>query len=374
LALVSTSILTALLNYVLGLGIQIVADIAEVPRSLPEFTLPDWKLIFGLVIPAAAIGIIGLVQGAGVSQTFPNPDGKFSDTSRDFLGQGLANIAGAFFRGIPAGGSSSGTAVVVGAGAKSRLANVFAGIAVAIGVLLFADLVEQVALSALAALVIVAGFEMVNRRAIHSVWQTNWVARILMLITFGGTLVMPLQYAVFLGVALSILLFVAQQSNTVRIVEWVLEERRLPLERPAPKTLESHRWTLIHIYGSLFYAAAGAFEESLPDASGTQRAVVILRLRGRDEMGSTVIEVFRRYAKALQDNDGKLILAGVSAPLRSQLERTSLAALIGREWIFDSTDQLGESVNAAIEAAQRWLGQPAPSSSATDSALLTSQD
>ena len=68
-------------------------------------------------------------------------------------------------------------------------------------VLLFANLVELVAMPALAGLVIVAGVQMVNVNAIQTVWQTNTVARTIMLITFGSTLVMPLQYAVFLGVA-----------------------------------------------------------------------------------------------------------------------------------------------------------------------------
>ena len=90
--------------------------------------LPDPSLIFPLIVPAIAIGIIGLVQGAGVSQTFPNPDGKFSDVSRDFFGQGAANLAAGFFGGIPAGGSSSGTALMVSAGARSRWANIFGGI------------------------------------------------------------------------------------------------------------------------------------------------------------------------------------------------------------------------------------------------------
>ena len=130
------------------------------PRALPSLVLPDLALISRLIIPAIAIGIIGLVQGAGVSQTFPNPDGKFSDVSRDFFGQGAANLAGGLFGGIPAGGSSSGTALIINAGARSRWANIFGGIAVAIIVLLFAPLVELVAMPALAGLVIVAGVQM----------------------------------------------------------------------------------------------------------------------------------------------------------------------------------------------------------------------
>jgi SulP family sulfate permease len=304
-----------------------------------------------------AIGIIGLVQGAGVSQTFPNPDGKFSDVSRDFFGQGAANLAGGLFGGIPAGGSSSGTALIISAGARSRWANIFGGIAVAIVVLLFAPLVELIAMPALAGLVIVAGVQMVNVNAIQTVWQTNTIARTIMLVTFGSTLIMPLQYAVFLGVAISILLFAIQQSNTIRVVEWVVGEGGWPVEQPAPRQLESDRVTVLYTYGNLFYAAADTFEKSLPAVEGAKRAVVIMLLRGFDDIGSTVIEVFRRYTQALQANGGKIILAGVAPRLRDQLQRTGMLTLIGEENVFLATQAIGEAGNAALKAATDWLAE-----------------
>jgi len=357
LALLLASGAALLLNKAITANIKLVGDIADVPRALPQLVTPDLQLIPSLIIPAIAIGIIGLVQGAGVSQSFPNPDGKFSDVSRDFLGQGAANLAASFFRGIPAGGSSSGTALIVSAGARSRWANIFAGLSVALIVLLFANLVELVAMPALAGLVIVAGIQMINVNAIRTVWQTNTVARAIMLVTFGSTLVMPLQYAVLLGVAISILLFVFQQSNTLRVVEWVAQEVGWPVERPAPRQLESFKVAVLYIYGNLFYAAAEPFEKSLPDVEGSRRAVVILLLRGYEDVGSTVIEVLRRYAQALQANTGKLILAGVSPALHAQLQRTGMLSLIGEENIFLATETIGEAGNAALRAAMVWLAE-----------------
>jgi len=349
--------LALILNEVFATNIKLVGDIADIPRALPKPVLPDLSLIGKLIVPAISIGIIGIVQGAGVSQTFPNPDGKFSNVSRDFLGQGAANLATSFFRGIPAGGSSSGTALIISAGARSRWANIFGGIAVAIVVLLFANLVELVAMPALAGLVIVAGIQMVNVKAIQTVWQTNAVARTIMVLTFGSTLVMPLQYAVLLGVVISILLFVFQQSNTIKVVEWVTQPNGWPVERPAPKQLESGRATFLFVYGNLFYAAASTLENNLPDVEGTFRAVVILLLRGNEDVGSTVNEVFRRYAEALQNHSGKLILAGVSQALHNQLERTGLINIIGPENIFPATDSIGEAGNAALKAATDWLAE-----------------
>ena len=357
LSLLLASGMALILNEVFATNIKLVGDIADVPRALPKLVLPDLSLIGKLIVPAISIGIIGIVQGAGVSQTFPNPDGKFSNVSRDFLGQGAANLAGGFFGGIPAGGSSSGTALIISAGARSRWANIFGGIAVAIVVLLFANLVELVAMPALAGLVIVAGIQMVNVKAIQTVWQTNTVARTIMVLTFGSTLVMPLQYAVFLGVVISILLFVFQQSNTIKVVEWVTQANGWPVERPAPKQLESGKATFLYVYGNLFYAAAQTLENNLPDVEGTFRAVVILLLRGNEDVGSTVNEVFRRYAEALQSHSGKLILAGVSPALRDQLQRTGLINIIGPENIFPATDAIGEAGNAALKAATDWLAE-----------------
>jgi SulP family sulfate permease len=355
LALVLSSGLAVLLNYAFTTEIKLVKDISEVPRSLPSLVLPSPSLIAALMVPAIAVGIIGLVQGAGVSQTFPNPDGKFSNVSRDFLGQGAANIAAGFFGGIPAGGSSSGSALMISAGARSRWANIFGGIAVALVVLLFADLVELVAMPALAGLVIVAGVQMINMNSIQTVWQTNTVSRTIMLVTLGSTLVMPLQYAVLLGVAISILLFVFQQSNKIRVVEWVVGETGWPVERPVPKKLKSGKVTVLFIYGNLFYAAADTLEKSLPAVESASRSVVILLLRGYEDVGSTVAEVLRRYTQALQANQGKLILAGVSKALRAQLQRTGMLELIGKENIFPETKNIGEAGNAAFKAATDWL-------------------
>jgi sulfate permease, SulP family len=363
LALVIASGLAVLLNEFFAVGIKLVQDIAEVPGALPSLVMPDLSLVPALIIPAMAVGIIGLVQGAGVSQTFPNPDGKFSDVSRDFFGQGMANLAGGFFGGIPAGGSSSGTALMISAGARSRWANIFGGVAVALVVLLFSNLVEMVAMPALAGLVIVAGIQMVNVNAIRTVWQTNPVARIIMLVTFLSTLVMPLQYAVFLGMIFSIILFVFQQSNTIRVVEWVVPETGgWPVEHPAPGKLESEKITVLFVYGNLFYAAAQTLESSLPAVESANRAVVILLVRGYDDIGSTVIGVLRRYTEALQANSGKLILAGISPQLRAQLQRTGMLALIGEENVFLSTDTISEAGNAALHAASAWLVQPSTQS------------
>jgi len=335
--------------------VPLVGDVTSVPRALPGFMLPTFSLIPDLVVPAFALSIIGLVQGAGISQGYPNPDGKFPNPSGDFLGQGAANLATSFFQGMPVGGSLSGTALVVQAGARSRWANFLCGVLIAVIVLLFADLVKLIAMPALAGLLIVVGFQTIKPTAIRTVWQTGRVPRTVMLITFAGTLMMPLPYAVLLGVATAIMLNVFQGANRIRLVQLVPVKGGFPKEMPVSRQLASRSVTALQPYGSLFYAAAKTLEENLPVADEAQQAVVIFLVRGYDEFGSTMIGVLDRYARTLQRNGGKLMLAGVSPGVIGQLDRTGLLQLIGEDNVFVAQAQWGIAANQALEAAEAWL-------------------
>ncbi len=125
--------------------------------------LPDFSLIPALWLDAIALAIIALVQGAGVSKGYPNPGGAYPDSSRDFIGQGAANLGASLFQGMPIGGSVSGTALNVSSGAKSRWANIFSGLIVVAAILLFSRAVSLVAMPAMAGLLIVAGFQSIKR-------------------------------------------------------------------------------------------------------------------------------------------------------------------------------------------------------------------
>ena len=361
LALVVVTLLGVGITAVLGESVFVtVGDITTIPRYLPRPALPDLFMIPALAMPALAISIIGLVQGAGVSQSYPNPNGKFPDVSRDFTGQGIANIATSFFTGIPGGGSMSGTAVTVNAGARSRWANILAGLFVILIVLLFAGVVKLIPMSALAGLLIVVGFQNLQPEQILMVWQTGRVAQTAMVLTLVATLALPLQYAILIGVAISIMMHVFRSSNQVRMVEFVPVESGFPIEQPAPIKLADHEVTLLYAYGSLFFAAAATFEKSLPNADDAKEAVVILILRGQPEVGSTFIGVLRRYATTLQANGGRLMLTGVNPRLRYQLERTGTLAFIGEENVFMEQAQMGVAMNEALASAHTWLATVKP--------------
>lgn len=334
-----------------------VSSIAAITASLPLPALPNLLLSPMIVTAALSAAVLGLIQGAGISGNYPNSDGSYPDISRDFVGQGVSNLVAGLFRGMPIGGSIGQTAVMLAVGAKTRLANVFSAAFLVIILLLFGSWLERVPLAAIAALLIVAGVGTVSPERIREVWRASLSARATLLLTFGATLVLPIQVAVLVGVVGSIVFHIYKASVDVQLMELVLKDDGSAVEQAPPSRLPDGRVTVLDFYGSAFFASASVLRDRLPDARGTHRAAVVLRLRGRRELGSTFIEVLGRYAQALHDGDGKLVLAGVSDLLKEQLMRSKYGAVIGSENVFSGRDQLGSSTREAIAQANEWLAR-----------------
>ena len=298
-----------------------------------------------------------MIQGAGISTGYPNPDGKYPDISRDFSGQGLANLAVSLFQGLPVGGSLSSTALVVSAGAKSRLANVFLGVFAIIAVLLFAPLIELFPMAGLAGILVIAGVQSIKLPRIRTVWRTRSASGILMLFTFIATLALPIQSAVFLSVLLSFVMHIFRSAERVEIIEIVPLGRGRYEQRPAPEKLPSNKVIMIAPVGSLFFAGAIEFEEDLPKIEGANKSVVLLRLRGTEDVGSTFLKVISRYASNISENDGKFILSGVNEHVFHQLEKTGLIDELGAENIYSATSIIGDSTLAAYYDGEQWLAE-----------------
>jgi SulP family sulfate permease len=352
-AVIATSAATALLPFLDS--VATLDDLTKVPDSLPRPVLPDFGLVPGLLLPAASLALIGLVQGAGISGSIPNPDGRYPDPSGDFRGQGAANVASGLLQGMPVGGSLSATMVARTAGARSRWASVFAGVVMAVAVLLLGNTLGSIAMPALAGLLMLVGWRTLKVPEVVMVWRTGPTQAAVMVVTFGLTLAIPLQYAVLVGVGLSVILHVARQSNKITVVRWTLADDGSVAEGVVPAVLPAGEVVVLQPYGSLFFAAAAAFEAQLPEVADDSRgSVVVLRLRGKEQLGSTFITVVRRYARALVAVDSRLMLAGVSATVAEQLRATGVDDVLGRDAVLTATPQLLDSLRSALSAAEAW--------------------
>ncbi|HYN32474.1 MAG TPA: SulP family inorganic anion transporter [Ilumatobacteraceae bacterium] len=360
-ALVALVVPTVALLILGTAGVATVNDVGEIPTGIPLPGLPSFSdFSLSLLWGALAIAAIVLVQGAGVSESAPNPDSSRSDPNRDFIAQGAGNIAAGLFQGQPVGGSVGQTALNVSAGARNRWAAIFSGIWMLVILVAFSGAVGEVVLSCLAGLLIYAAVSSIRFGQIRVVAQSGPNSIVAMVATFIATLLMPIAAAVAVGVVVSLLLQLNQGLVDLRVVEMRRRDDGAFEEHPAPAVTPDRQVLVIDAYGSLLYAGARTLQSKLPDPAGSIQPVVILRLRGRLSLGATFAAVMADYVSRLDNVDGHLILSGVQSPMLAKIERTVLGPASSRIEVFEATTVIGESTNAAIDAGLQWLADHPP--------------
>jgi SulP family sulfate permease len=338
--------------------VQIVSDVSTIPQGLPPFGLPDLSLLSGnLIFSALALAVVVAIQGAGISHSYKNPDGSRANPSRDMFAQGAANVAGSLVSGMPTGGSVGQTALNVSAGAKSRLAGIFHSLSMLAIILLAPGLVSLVPMPVLAAVMIVAGVGAIRFADIGTIWRTAGSGRWVLAVTFLATLLVSVAAAVAVGVVAAVVLslYSAASHVSVRALQQQ-QDGAIHIVDP-PKKLPGHRITVLEIYGSLFFAAARTLGDRLPDPAGAERPVVVLRLRGNHQIGSTLIEVLNDYAHELAEAGGRLYLAGMDEEVSGRLQRARRFDLDEQVILVPASHILGSATRDAVSAAAEWLGQ-----------------
>jgi SulP family sulfate permease len=334
--------------------ISLVESLGEIPSSLPTFDLPALGQVPALALTGIAVGVVGLLQSAGVAQSFPNPNSSDPDDSRDFLAQGVANITSSMFQGMPGGGSLSGTALNVAAGARTRLSMIIQALVVVIIILAFSTVLSLIPMASLAALLIYSATLAIKPGAIVTVVSTTIASAFILLVTFFATLIVPLQQAVVIGIILAAIIYIYRASTEVRVVQLRVANDGV-VEEPPAATLPSHAVTVLDTYGSLFYAGTRSLSRQLPSVGDAERAVVVLRIRGHADLGSTFLSMIGRYAEQLRDHGGQLLLSGVDPVVKTRMARTGHLRIVGEENVFLADHVIGKSSRAALEAGQRWI-------------------
>ncbi|MCK9297600.1 MAG: SulP family inorganic anion transporter [Methanoculleus sp.] len=333
--------------------VALVGDIAAIPAGLPAPVIPDLALAPGLLVPALALAIIGIVMAVGVTETTPEPDGSIADVNRDFSGQGITNILTSFLQCAPSAGSLSATALNVAAGAETRAANLISGVLVGAVIVVAGPLAEQIPLPALAGILILIGAELIYQpREIACIWRYSRPGRWAMLATFISTQVLPLQYSIYIGVILSLAIYLVTSTREATVVRLVPVEEGMFREEPAPGRLPDDSITVLLVSGSVYFATIRAIEWSLPSPEGAEGSVVILALSRRVEAGTGLFRMLARYARKVTAGGNRLILAEVDPHLLAGLEEGGVTGAIGPGNIFPATPVIGESLRAAIRAAE----------------------
>ena len=181
------------------------------------------------------------------------------------------------------------------------------------------------------------------------------VALIAGILGFGGVAGVSIEIAKAIFF-IAVILFVMNQSNRITLRRWLVREDGRLRETDAPAVVGENEVIVLQPYGSLFFASAPVFEEELPEVTThTDHSVVILRLRGKGDLGSTFMEVLSRYSTNLTQANSKLVLVYSDARVRDQLRVTGVLDLLTEDNVYESDEWLGATVVRAHEDALEWI-------------------
>lgn len=367
-------VLSSLFVFLVGwASVELVGDIADVPRGLEALptppVLPDFGAIPALLTAAIAAAVVGLAESSGVGASYPNPDESKSDMSQDFSAQGLGNLIGSFFQAMPACGSLSRTGVNASGGAMTRWSGVFAGLTLAIVLVLFGNVTELNPMTGLAALLIVIGFEIMIKESwiLREAWRVDRAATMVAVVVIVIAVFDDLTVAVFGGVILSLLLFTFKAVSRVQAVRIIRREDGRFEFAELPEKLPSNEVTTMEFLGTVYFASVYSYDELLPDYKEARNGVLILNMRGRQSIFETAVEFSENFVPKLRASGNLLMLCNVTDTVLEQIKVTEAYELIGEENIFPSKPIIGASLEEAWDAAEKWITeQQEPESSSEE--------
>jgi SulP family sulfate permease len=334
IAMIFGSLLAALLAYETK-DIQLVG---KLPANLPPFSVPDFSLksIKTLGSGALAIAMLGLVEAVSIAKSVALKSHQRIDGNQEFIGQGLANIVGSFFSSYASSGSFTRSGINYSAGAVTPMAAIFAAIALALILLIVAPLAAHLPIAAMAGVLLIVAYRLIDFHHISSILRTSKRESAVLLATFFATLFVELEFAVYVGVMLSLVIYLMRTSRP-RIVTRTPDPhspgRHLVTN---PKLPECPQLKIVRIDGSLFFGAVdhvqNEFQRYLEEDPGQKHLMIIGN--GINFIDIAGAEMLVQEANRRRHLGGGLYLSKIKEEACRILKRGGFVDKLGDEHIF----------------------------------------
>lgn len=337
-----------------------VSLIEAVPASLPSPHIPEikWHWFLDMSGSAAAIAVLGLLEALAIAKAIAHKSGQQLDYNRQILAEGVGNLVGGFFRAMPGAGSLSRTAINYQAGALTRFSGVFTAGIVAVVVLTLGPLTAYIPKAALAGLLVVAAARLIDVERLRYIVRGSRYDATLLIATAVAAVFIDIEFAILIGVALSVLWYVPRAAR-LKATELVVTPERVVRER-LPSDPPARDVHIVDLEGELFFGAAPDLEQHLAHAAARARqqgvdylVLRVKRVRNPDVVALEVLEKFLRDAKAAGLT---VLLAGVRPELLAAIRRVGAALYIDDALIFPEEDENFSATLKAIRKAYALRG------------------
>lgn len=318
----------------LGLDQQGVRVVGELPRGLPpiaDVPLFDLDLIGRLSNGALALAILGLVETMSIARVISSQTGQQLDSNQEFVGQGLANLASGFLSGFVCSGSFSRSAVNFKANAQTPIASVLSGLFALGALLLLTPLAAYIPRSALAGVLIVTGIGLIDFAEMKRIWHGALGDTLIMVVTLGATLLLPLEFAVLTGVLMSLGRYLF--TTSLPRVYSVLPDENFEHLTPQQGRPPCPQLGIMEILGDLYFGAVNHVEEVIRQnmlAHPGQR-FLLLRMHSVHHCDISGIHMLEAIMRLYRDRRGDLFLVQVREPVFEFMKATGFYDNLGAQ-------------------------------------------
>jgi sulfate permease, SulP family len=345
--------------WTIGWGPRDLPLINPLPPSFPAFHPPrvTWGVAEQMFGGALALAVIGMLESVAIAKSIAARTGEEISANQEFFAQGLKNSVSSFWQCIPGSGSFTRSALDYAAGAETRFAAVFNAIFVAVIFLLFGPLAQYVPRAAIAAVLFVIAFGLIDWRHIVRLARTSGSDTLVCLATFAATLVAPLEYAIFIGIFLNIGLYLRRASrlHLNEMIQVTAGAGGPFLETPIHDRSGNKQVVFLQVEGDLFFGVADELADRLAALTRSEARVVILRLKRTHSIDATVLHVLEQFTLAMRQRHAHVILCGIKPELMRVLKGYGLVALIGKENLFETGGGVFESAKQALRRAKHLV-------------------
>ena len=324
-----------------------IASIGALSVGLPPLSVPDFSLhtLQQLLPIALAVSLLALTEAVSIARAIAAKAGQRIDGNQEFIGQGLSNLAGSFFSGYASSGSFNRSGLNYAAGAKTPLATVFASLAL-LGIVVFlAPLAKYLPIPAMAGILFVVAWGLIDVPHLREIVRASRQEAAVLLTTLVATLTLQLEFAIYLGVLLSLLLYLKRTSKPG--LEDVEPQSDTSPAAFVAARLESVRSPLrmVRINGSIFFGAVNHLEDELQhvEGDGPGRHHLLLVASGINFIDLAGARMLAHEARRRRAAGGGLYVFDMKQEALSSLRRCGVVEAIGADNFFTpGQDVVGE--------------------------------
>ena len=351
--------------------------VGTIPRHLPQFTTPifELKTLRELAPGAFPVALLALIEAVSISRAIATKTHQRIDGNQEFIGQGLSNIVASFFSSYAGSGSFVRSSVNYDSGAQTPLSAIFAAIALGLIVLLIAPLSAYLPIASMGGVIFLVAYSLIDAKQIRHVIESSPSETAILLTTFLATLFLELEFAIYLGVLLSLIIFLARTSTPEIItlapdIDNTRDKRILSeiayitpdggnelIDIESKPVEECPHLKLIRIDMSIYFGSLNFIQSKLYKISEVEdRKHIVIYAESVNAIDLAGSEMLCEEADRLESEGGGLYFTGMKSKVYHEFGKTHAIAHIGNNHFFDKTKDMIKTLHRLLRKQGKCEG------------------